>query len=147
MTSDYGIFSLSIESVKWQIKNLFDEVGGDDAIRTLDELSSLPKGVQTNLLLAFERIIKEVKSGSLQLQSGAETEQDIAKKEFEANLLSGIQQDISRDTSRDISQAKFSVIDGGKLVTKNSKIINFPEQKRPELRTAIKLDSDDKLIA
>ena len=132
MTTNYGIFSLSVQSLEWQLKNLFEEVGGADAVRTFDELSTLPKGVQKNLLTAFERIIKEVKSGALTLQS-VESQEEKTAKELEASLLSSIHQDISK--------AKFAVIDGGKCKPVNSKIVAFPTSAR-----ASKV-IDDKLIA
>jgi|GEM_PF-7106372 len=79
-------FSSNFLSLQLQLKTILEEAGGDDLMPFLDTLSAMNQSEQRLALKLFKRTLDRFIGGSLRL----ETLGDLALKEFEDSLYSGL---------------------------------------------------------
>jgi hypothetical protein len=84
-------FSSNFLSLQLQLKTILEEAGGDDLMPFLDTLSSMNKSEQMVALRLFKRTLDRFVGGSMRL----ETLGDLALKEFEDSLFSGLLDDVA----------------------------------------------------
>lgn len=84
-------FSSNFLSLQLQLKTILEEAGGDDLMPFLDTLSSMNRSEQMVALRLFKRTLDRFVGGSMRL----ETLGDLALKEFEDSLFSGLLDDVA----------------------------------------------------
>ena len=115
-----GLFSLSVQSLEWQLKNLFLEVGGDKTIELMDILASLPENQRSDLINSFlDTALKQARKGYNPVKSTN-------------SQLAHIEEEIVADVVSEISRTnKLSVISGGKESSPiSARLIDFESAKR-----------------
>jgi hypothetical protein len=115
-----GLFSLSVQSLEWQLKNLFLEVGGDKTIELMDTLASLPEEQRAVLINGFlETALKQARKGfSIPKTSNSQLAQ------IEDQIVADVTSDINRSN-------KLSLVSGGKEIQNiSSRLIDFESAKK-----------------
>lgn len=121
-----GLFSLSIQSIEWQIKNLFQEAGGNKAVELMDRLAGIPESEREILLDKFLSAVSKVV-----------TNQAVSAASFDGNAaIEGTSSRLEDQIVNDVLAAlegprRFSVLDGGKSERRSSgQLIDFATAKR-----------------
>jgi hypothetical protein len=109
-----GNISASLFSLQLQLKTLFEECGGDDALELLDTLSTLNPSEQKVALKLFNDVLIKITASDLRLT----TADDRVLKEFEDGLYRDILETMREaancnETPR--SEMHLEVLPGGKL--------------------------------
>ena len=120
-----GLFSLSIQSIEWQVKNLFQEAGGDKAIELMDRLAGISESEREVLLEKFLEVVSKVVSAQpASLNSDA------------SNIIQNAHSKIEDQIVNDVLAAlenprRLTVLDGGKTERRNSgQLIDFASAKK-----------------
>ena len=113
-----GLFSLSLQSVEWQVKNLFQDVGGEKVVELMDRLAGIPDQERKKLLESFlTQVSLHVTTEPLKLSS-------------EESELRKIEDQLVNDVSREISKSgRLSVVHGGKSPN-SAKLFDFELAKK-----------------
>ena len=107
-----GKFSSDFLSLQLQLKTLLEDVGGDDALRFLDCLSTLNPSERSLALKVFQSVIAKISNGTRRL----ETDGDKALKEFENNLYDDVLASM-REAALAASSKRLEIVRGGKDIT------------------------------
>lgn len=114
-----GYFSLSFRSLKAQLDNLLDGVGGVETMTLLDELSKLEDPERKALLNAFLSVARELTEGH---DATAENSSD----SDETNLAIKICDEILKELQPDvIRKSHLQVVPGGRHPVQQSKVIRI----------------------
>ncbi len=127
-----GTFSLCLSSLQVQLQSLFDEAGGKDAVRLLDNLSNLPPNQREAVLSCFNRVVERLSTQ----QESSTLHENVAVNDLEESLYS----DISVNLKQSLEPRRLEVLSGGKdrkfsLVDKTPISI---EEARKAKRTGLK---------
>lgn len=116
-----GDFTRNLFSLQMQIKTLLDGAGGDDASELLDKLSELNKSERVVVLRVFQRALDKLKDSGIRVSKI----NDDMQKDFEHglydNLIDGMNALKHDHLKHDHFTRTLSVVDGGKLPTKQKK--------------------------
>ncbi|MCB0311353.1 MAG: DotU family type IV/VI secretion system protein [Bdellovibrionales bacterium] len=121
-----GHFSGTLLSLQLQLKTLFEGAGGDQVVELLDALSELRLSEQAVLLEVFTAVANRVFRGEQRL----ETEGDLARQQFEDGLYAEILKAMREAAHPESSNAKLTVVDGGKTATSRSSTIDINQARR-----------------
>lgn len=117
-----GLFSLSLQSIEWQVKNLFQEVGGDKAVELMDRLAGLTESEREILLEKFLSAASKV---------AAAKPVAVEKTDGSAALEDQIVNDVLAALE---SPKRFEVLDGGKSERRSQnnggRLIDFASAKK-----------------
>ncbi len=121
-----GLFSLSIQSIEWQVKNLFQEAGGDKAVELMDRLSGIPESEREILLDRFLSAVSKVVCA--QINAGSHLDGSVAI----SNQSSKLEDQIVKDVLAQLEGPKrFEVLDGGKAEKREAgRLIDFAAAKK-----------------
>lgn len=118
-------FTSNLLSLKLQLKTLFEDAGGDDAIALLDLLATLSHGEQKVVHSMFRRVIAKLLELDLQLSS---MEEDMLK-EFEETLYQDIVSAL-HDESESQTSKRLEVLSGGKTKRSKAAVVDISEIRK-----------------
>lgn len=121
-----GLFSLSIQSIEWQVKNLFQEAGGDKAVELMDRLSGIPESEREMLLDKFLSAVSKIVCAHV--NAGSKLDGSVAISDHSVKLEDQIVQDVLAELE---SPRRFAVLDGGKSEKRDvCQLIDFAAAKK-----------------
>lgn len=116
-----GLFSLGLQSIEWQIKNLFQDSGGEKTVELMDKLAAIPDKERTKLLENFIAQASEC------------IKHTPHKNRLTANSdLQKIEDQIVSDVVSEMNKhSRLSVVNGGKSnPVLSSKLLDFESAKK-----------------
>lgn len=137
-----GLFSLSIQSIEWQVKNLFQEAGGEKAVELMDRLAGISESERDVLLDKFLEVVSKIASAqSNTLDSGNLNSEGIAALTlYNSSDAKSKTEDINSKLEDQIvnyvltaleNPRRLTVLDGGKNDRRNGgQLIDFASAKK-----------------
>lgn len=115
-------FERNLLSLELQLKTIFEEVGGESALKFLGKLSKLNRSEQELILETLSNLIDRIERGDTRLN----TDEDQLAQDFEDGLFNDIvasMKRVSNESTREVLSREIKrlrVLDGGKTRESNN---------------------------
>jgi hypothetical protein len=86
-TVGLGLFSTSIEALRYQITHLLEGLGGKEAITLLDLLAELSEKERNSVLNVFIQVVKDILTGNTRVSSEEDREESRMVEKITGDIL------------------------------------------------------------